>query len=246
MMLPGFIACNSVHDLTMRNQLWSLIAAIVDDNRVKARQLLMEDNLLAVRFVAEGQYETRIAHWIYAQDTALHVAAAGHRVEIAKMLLNAGADVNASRNHLQSCPLHYAADGCLNNPFWDAGRQVAMLRLLLKSGAAIDAPDKNGATALHRAVRNRCAAAVKCLLNAKADVAAKNKSGSTPFHLAVQSLDRRETNAEKTRAAQRKIIEIFLEHGVNASLADAKGKTVLNTAKSAWVREMLIKSDNQL
>lgn len=231
---------------TMREQLRLLINTIVADNRAKALELLKEEDSLASGFVAEGHYENRIAHWIYAGDTALHVAAAGHRVEIAKMLLTTGADVNAARNHLQSRPLHYAADGGHNNPLWDAARQVATLQLLLDAGAVIDAPDKNGATALHHAVRNRCPAAVNYLLAVGADVTAKNKSGGTPFHVAVQSLDRRETNVEKAQAAQREIIVAFLEYGVSASLPDAKGKTVADTARSAWIRQILSSGGKRL
>jgi hypothetical protein len=223
----------------MRDQLRSLITAIVADNRAAAWELLKEDDFLAKSLVTEGHYENRIPHWIYAGDTALHVAAAGHRVEIAKMLVTTGADVNAAGNHLQCQPLHYAADGCLNNPCWDAERQIAMLGFLLESGAVIDAPDKNGATPLHHAVRNRCPAAVRCLLAASADVTVKNKSGSTPFHIAVHSLDRREINVERAKAEQREIIEVFLEHGVSPSLLDAKGKTVADTARSAWIRRIL-------
>lgn len=226
-------------DLDMRPQLRFFIAAIVADDRVKVWELLKEDEALANRQVVEGHYESRIAHWIYAGDTALHIAAAGHRVEITKMLLNTGAEVRAARNHLQSQPLHYAADGALNHPFWDAEQQVAVLRLLLDAGADIDAPDKNGATALHHAVRHRCPAAVKCLLTAGAAVTVKNKTGSTPFHVAVQSLDRRETNVERAKAAQREIIEAFLEYGVSPSLRDAKGKTVADTARSSWIRQIL-------
>src|SRR3954470_16396047 len=122
----------------MRAQLRSLIAAIVDDNPIKARQLLEEDKLLTTLFVAEGQYESRISHWIYANDTALHVAAAGHRVEIAKLLLQGGADVTTSRNHPQRRPLRYAVDSRSE----DTNRQVAMLRCLIEAGAAIDAQDK--------------------------------------------------------------------------------------------------------
>lgn len=235
----GFIASNSNCDLIMRTQLRSLTAAIVEDDRAKAWELLKEEDALARHLVAEGHYENRLAHWIYAGDTALHIAAAGHRVEIAEMLLNTGADVCAARNHLQSQPLHYAADGCLNNPSWVADRQVAMLHLLLEAGAVIDTPDKNSATALHHAVRNRCPAAVKCLLAAGADITGKNKSGSTPFHVAVQSLDRRESNVERAKSAQREIIEAFLEHGVSPSLPDAKGKTVADTARSARIRQIL-------
>lgn len=187
----------------------------------------------------EEQYESGIAHWIYARDTVLHVAAAGYRVEIARMLLAFGADVNSAKNRRSSQPLHYAADGYLENPAWDAGRQVAMIRLLLKAGANVDAQDKNGATPLHRAVRTRCAAVVKCLLEAGADPTIRNKPGSTPFHLAVQNTGRGGSGTEKARTAQREILQAFIDRGVSPTLTDAKGKSVMEWAASDWIQKLL-------
>jgi hypothetical protein len=109
----------------------------------------------------------------------------------------------------------------------------------LKSGADLHAQDKNGATPLHRAVRNRCAAAVECLLDAGADAAIQNKPGSTPFHLAVQNTGRGGSGSEKARAAQREIISAFLERGITADLKDGGGKTVLQWAKSDSIRQLL-------
>ena len=169
----------------------------------------------------------------------MHVAAAGYRVEIAKLLLDAGANPNSALNHRWSRPLHYAADGYVISELWNEQNQVAMIRLLLEAGAEIDAQDKNGATPLHRAVRTRCAAAVKCLLVAGADTTIKNKPGSTPFHLAVQNTGRGGSGADKAKAAQREIIQAFLARGVSPKLADAKGKSVLDWARSEWIRETL-------
>ena len=173
----------------------------------------------------------------------MHIAAAGYRLEIARMLLAAGADVGSARNRRASQPLHYAADGYLESAHWDARRQVAMIRLLLKAGAPINAQDKNGATPLHRAVRTRCAAAVKCLLEAGADPAIRNKPGSTAFHLAVQNTGRGGSGAERARAAQHEIIQAFLGRGVSPALKDAKGKSILEWAKSDWIRKMLTSHD---
>ena len=155
------------------------------------------------------------------------------------MLLAAGADPGAAGNRRRSQPLHYAADGYLESPSWNAGRQVAMISLLLKAGSSIDAPDQNGATPLHRAVRTRCAAAVSCLLEAGADPTVRNKPGSTPFHLAVQNTGRGGSGSETARTAQREILQAFLKQGVSASLRDAKGKSVLEWARSDWIHQLL-------
>lgn len=223
----------------MSDRFQSLLVAILDNDRARVKELLNQDATLARTPAADARYESRIAHWVYAEDTALHVAAAGHRVEMVKMLLAASADVGAAKNHRRSQPLHYAADGCLDGPSWDAKRQVATLRLLVEAGAGIHAQDKNGATPLHRAVRTRCAAAVQFLLEAGSDATLKNKPGSTAFHLAVQNTGRGGSGSEKARAAQREIIQAFLERGVSPAVKDLNGKSVLEWARSDWIRQIL-------
>jgi hypothetical protein len=224
----------------MPNPFRSLIAAILDDDRAKVKALLIQDaSLTKVGVTEDVLFKTGIAHWIYAGDTALHVAAAGYRVEIARMLLAAGADSSSAKNRRSSQPLHYAADGCMESPSWSAEAQVAMIRLLLKAGSQMNAQDKNGATPLHRAVRTRCAAAVKCLLNAGADPTIKNKPGSTPFHLAVQNTGRGGSGSEQAQKAQQEILHAFLESGVSPNLTDAKGKSVREWVKSDWIHQVL-------
>lgn len=104
-------------------------------------------------------------------------------------------------------PLHYAADGFITGPASDPEKQVETIRLLLRQGADVHARDANGATALHRAVRTRCAEAVRCLLDAGADPTLYNKPGSTAFHLAVQNTGRGGSGAPAAVAAQRQIIK---------------------------------------
>src|SRR6266581_3043811 len=94
-----------------------ILAAIVDDDRATVKAMLTRDLGLAKRRVGKPKlYESKIFHWLYAGDTALHLAAAGYRVEIAQLLLAAGSDPNAAGNNRDSSPLHYASDGYINGP----------------------------------------------------------------------------------------------------------------------------------
>ena len=217
-----------------------LLKAIVDDDRGAVKALLKADGALAVRLIRKPKlYDSRIFHWIYSGDTALHLAAAGYRVGIVRLLLAARANPNAAANHRRSTPLHYAADGFITGPAWDAKRQVETICCLLENGADLHSQDKNGATSLHRAVRTRCAAAVECLLRAGSNPALKNKPGSTPFHLAVQNTGRGGTGAPIAIQAQREIINLFLAFGVSPDLQSVSGKSVRDCAQSAWIRELL-------
>lgn len=214
--------------------------AIDEDNRPAIKSLLRSNRALATSQIRQAQlFRPNIVHWIYVGDTPLHLAAAGCRVEIIRLLLAAGADPNSNLNHRQSTPLHYAADSCLRSKTWSAARQVETIRLLLEAGAKINAPDKNGATPLHRAVRTRGAEAVKYLLDSGSDLLLKNKPGSTPFHLAVQNTGKSGSGSELAKAGQRQIIQEFLSRGISPRLKDGKGKTVVECARSDWIRELL-------
>lgn len=218
-----------------------MIAAIVGNDASAAKRLLQQDPGLASRLIQTAKlYDSGIFHWIYVNDSLLHLAAAGYRVDIIRLLLAAGADPNAAKNHRKSTPLHYASDGFLTGPAWSPDLQVATLECLLESGARIHSQDMNGATPLHRAVRTRCAAAVRALLKAGANPTIRNKSGSTPFHLAVQNTGRGGSGEPIAVAGQREIIEQFLARKVSLNLRDKQGKSIMDAAQSGWIRELLV------
>jgi hypothetical protein len=106
----------------------------------------------AVRMAAADNFLTAIQHYVYAGDTALHVAAAAYRPEIMRYLIEKGANVGA-RNRRGATPLHYAADGLPGSPIWNPLAQSAGIALLIEYGADPNVVDKEGATPLHRAVR---------------------------------------------------------------------------------------------
>ena len=221
-----------------------ITSAIVDDDVNTFKQLLEAQPGLASQLIQTPKlHASGIFHWIYVGDTLLHLAAAGYRVEIVRLLLQSGANPNAASNRRKSTPLHYATDGFITGPAWNAARQVLTLKTLIQSGANIHAQDMNGASPLHRAVRTRCAAAVKFLLDAGSDPAMKNKSGSTPFHLAVQNTGRGGSGEKKAVDAQREIIEEFIARGVSLKLKDGKGKSVVESIQSNSIRELITKGE---
>ena len=166
----------------------------------------------ATRSAAPEHYLSEVGHYVYAGDTALHVAAAAHRPEIAHKLTSIGADV-AARNRRGATPLHYAADGQPNSPSWNPLAQSATVACLIASGADPNATDMDGVTPLHRAVRTRCAAAVKALLDGGADALCRNGKGSTPMMLATQQTGRGGSGSPESRRQQAEIVQMLGRYG---------------------------------
>jgi ankyrin repeat protein len=149
--------------------------------------------------------------YFYAGDTALHVAAATYRTDIAQELIARGADIRA-RNRLGAEPLHVAAVGVPGSAHWNPPAQEATIACLIKAGADPNALDNIGVTPLHRAVRTRCAAAVKVLLEGGADARRRNKSGSTPMLLATRNTGRGGSGSPEAKAQQREIVRLLEQY----------------------------------
>ncbi|MDB5319778.1 MAG: ankyrin repeat protein [Phycisphaerales bacterium] len=188
----------------------------------------------ATRRDASSFFFSEIAHYLYAGDTALHMAAAAFGWAVAEVLVEHGADWRA-RNRRGAQPLHYAAD---TNHF-DPAAQARMIEYLLSVGADANALDKSGVGPLHRAVRTRSLAAVRALLDGGANPRAANKGGSTPLHLAVQNTGRGGSGSERAREQQVGIIRLLLEWGARASDKDGRGKRVRDAAGSEWIGRLL-------
>src|SRR5581483_532952 len=146
-----------------------------------------------------------IRHYVYAGDTALHVAAAVHDAAIVEALLARGADVDAA-NRRGATALHYATDGRPGDETWSADAQVATIAALVAAGADVDASDADGTTPLLRAVRNRCADAVRTLIAHDANVKKKNKRGSTPWKLANVGSGKSGSASQAAKEQQREIV----------------------------------------
>ncbi len=152
------------------------VRAIAQNDETRVSELLADAPELALarlevgatRQDAKAYFLHEIDHYVYAGDTALHIAAAAYQAGVAHKLIGGGAAV-AATNRRGAQPLHYAVDGIPGSAHWDPGAQRDTVTCLVERGADPNAVDANGTTPLHRAVRNRCAAAVELLLDAGAD-----------------------------------------------------------------------------
>ena len=55
-----------------------LLSTILDDDPARVKLILKADPMLAMRLFKKPKlYQSKIYHWIYVGDTALHLAAAG-------------------------------------------------------------------------------------------------------------------------------------------------------------------------
>lgn len=107
--------------------------------------------------------------------TALHLAAFFDRADIARILIEHGANVStASSNAMQVAPLHSAA----------AAHSREVVHLLLAAGAPTNARQQGGWTPLHAAADNGDLEMTRDLLAYGADPQAANDEGKTAAQIA--------------------------------------------------------------
>jgi len=200
--------------------LWKLAQAIVGGYAAGVSQLLAASPPLAsacfqtgaTRQNAKTYFLHQIGRYVYAGDTALHIAAAAYETEIVRKLVTSGADVHARNRHGDQ-PLHAAAVGLPGSAAWNSSAQAATIACIIEAGADPNAIDKRGVSPLHKAVRTRCAVAVRTLLEYGADPARKNKSGSTPMLLAIQNTGRGGTGTPEAKSQQQEILRLLERRG---------------------------------
>jgi hypothetical protein len=102
--------------------------------------------------------------------TPLHYAAECSNMEIARLLLEYGADPHA-KDKYGATPLHYAAS-------------ASVAKLLIERGVDPNVVDNNGETPLHYAARSCRIDVMRALIEHGADINVKNNNGETPLDVA--------------------------------------------------------------
>ncbi|KAF2871447.1 ankyrin repeat-containing domain protein [Massariosphaeria phaeospora] len=145
-------------------------------------------------------------------DTPLRAAVKKSNTNVAKILLEAGANPNAFQD-AECCPVTYALHSAVQ-----AG-PAAIVNMLLYHGAEVTARDKTLSTALHCACEHSSNEIAATLLNHPGiDINAQDSAGNTPFLVA-------------TMMYNLKLMRFFLlGRGFNLNRRDNDGATALHFA----------------
>ena len=129
-----------------------------------------------------------------------------HRREIARILVEHGADINGSGK--DDIPLLSAAS--------NGNRAVA--EFLVEAGADINARGKYGDTVLHEAADHGNRETVEYILSLGIDVMTRNDFGYTPLHSAFSFTSCKE------------VVELLVSHGADVNAVSKQGETPLHRA----------------
>jgi ankyrin repeat protein len=144
----------------------------------------------------------------------LHWATMNNHTELAKMLIDAGADLNA-KDKSEETSLHKAIS--YNLP--------EIVKMLIDAGADVNAENFAKQTPLHLAADENSIQIAKMLIDAEADLNAEDKDKQTPLHYAV-------TYYEKA------IVKILIDAGAKLDVQDKWERTPWYYANSYMRKEI--------
>ncbi|XP_019636854.1 PREDICTED: uncharacterized protein LOC109479344 [Branchiostoma belcheri] len=144
--------------------------------------------------------------WDSSSQTSLHVASRHGRTEVATLLIEHGADLEA-RGWYHNTPLHEAA----------LRGHTGTCELLIRHGADVTARDSDQETPLHKAAWWDHTGTCELLIRHGADVMARDKSDQTSLHVASQY-------------GQTEVAALLIEHGADLEARDFYRFTPLHVA----------------
>jgi ankyrin repeat protein len=151
--------------------------------------------------------------------TPLHLASCYGSVEIVRLLLDHGADLDAATGNMGEKPLHKVT----YDKYRSQEDNVRVAQLLLDRGTDVNTRRKDDWTPLHAASYNANAKIVQLLIDHGAEVDAVDDFGNTPLHDVTWG--EYESQDDGVRAAR-----LLLDHGADVNAKARSGDTPLDLA----------------
>ncbi len=142
----------------------------------------------------------------------------GRQVEVAKFLIEAGADVNVINNY-QANALLRASVG--RGPDYD------LIKLLVSKGADVNVQGYNGITALHWAVKYNDLKTAKFLLKSGANI---NISNDYNGPISTSTISGTVLQVAINYSQSNEMVKLIIENGAKLSIKDSQGNTELHLA----------------
>ncbi|KAH0608836.1 uncharacterized protein H6S33_001064 [Morchella sextelata] len=170
---------------------WSYGAPIPKQSQLQLLSII--GHFSALRIVLEQKDDVMTRCDKYHGYTALHYAVNEAHIEVARLLIDHGADVSA-RDSGQKTPLHEALER----------GHLEIARLLIDHGADVSAKSSYQSTPLHEAAEEGYLEIARLLIDHGADVSARDSGQRTPLH-------------EAAERGHLEVARLLIDHGANVS-----------------------------
>src|SRR6266404_7147307 len=207
---PHFPAWVEVHDVDVS---WWDVPVQYPRNPLYCAALCGFRNLVERLIVRHPEYLSACAG---RYGTPLHATLfEGGHVEVSKLLIECGADVNA-------------LDGSKWNPLHFASRfdHLEVVQWLLDRGAAVNFQTSDGWTPLHLAAYSGHFVIARMLLEHNVEVNTKRADGSTPLLCALDG-------------GHSDVAKLFLDHNANAFECNNKGESPMHLGAASGCHEVI-------
>jgi len=202
-----------------------MVEVLLDTNRSeKVQKILLGFGVREVEIDAKDD----------GNNTPLNYACGEGYMQIAKLLLKNGANVN-NRGYMGSTPLHglfaTSVEGRSTFSKKYADYFYTCAKFLIDKGADVNAMDDYGSTPLHKHCMHRHIGIfylVKALLEHGADVNARNVDGETPLHISCNNIETME---------QTLVSEFLISKGADINLKDNRDKTPFEYIKDPKIKK---------
>ena len=177
---------------------------------MKIQSTVKSGNMSEVRELLETYVDVTTRKINGFGATALHFAAQYGHVDVAKLLIQNGADVNTECDYKITC-LHYAAMST---------KRADVAKLLVQNGADVNAVDELGnETSLHIAAKWGNVDMTTFLIQNGADVNIKNKKNKTCLHFAG-------------KYGEIEVMKVLIQNGADVNAVDIDNSTSLHNVAS--------------